>query len=133
MLTWSLRTAVADCSRAQQQPFARPTFQPLIIPSRRLQGRMKATIEKQCAGWANWIVTWSEQEYIDFLADSKEQLVYLTADSTEEIKEVGTVSRGLCGVGIATPVSVLALHPVIRVAVAGKCTPRRPSRAPRHQ
>ena len=93
---------------------------------------MKATIEKQCAGWANWIVTWSEQEYIDFLADSKEQLVYLTADSTEEIKEVGTVSRGLCGVGIATPVSVLALHPVIRVAVAGKCTPRRPSRAPRH-
>jgi hypothetical protein len=40
------------------------------------------------SGVANWHCTFSEQPYIQHLAEQKEQLVYLTADSSEVMQEV---------------------------------------------
>uniref|UniRef100_A0A1D1ZQL9 tRNA (guanine(9)-N(1))-methyltransferase n=1 Tax=Auxenochlorella protothecoides TaxID=3075 RepID=A0A1D1ZQL9_AUXPR len=53
-----------------------------------VQGRMKECINKQCSGFDNWIATKSEATYLVHFKEETEQLVYLTADSENEIQEL---------------------------------------------
>jgi hypothetical protein len=52
----------------------------------------------QVSGVANWHCTSSPQPYIEHLADQKEQLVYLTADSSEVMQEVDPSKIYIIGV-----------------------------------
>lgn len=62
---------------------------------------MKECINKQCSGFDNWIATKSEATYLVHFKEETEQLVYLTADSENEIQEVGRRGRAgnLAGAG----------------------------------
>ena len=50
-----------------------------------INGKMKESLEKQVNGYANWLVTMTEKTYLEHFEDSKDDLVYLTADSPNEL------------------------------------------------
>ncbi|EEH51060.1 uncharacterized protein MICPUCDRAFT_7027, partial [Micromonas pusilla CCMP1545] len=50
-----------------------------------LTGAMGEVVERCCSGMANWAVIASEKPYIELLAEQKSKLVYLTADSENEL------------------------------------------------
>jgi tRNA (guanine9-N1)-methyltransferase len=52
-----------------------------------LGGRMGETARKACSGINNWAVIFSEESYLETLADRKKDLVYLTADSENELED----------------------------------------------
>jgi hypothetical protein len=62
----------------------------------------------QVSGVANWHCTYSEQPYIEHLAEHKEQLVYLTADSSEEMQEVDPSKIYIIGGRLASQLQAAA-------------------------
>lgn len=59
-----------------------------------IAGRMRDVLRRQCSGLENWIVTCEEGDYLQAFAAEKDNLVYLTADSNDEIQEVCRRGRG---------------------------------------
>lgn len=53
-----------------------------------VQGKMKEAMDKQVTGYVNWKATVTAQSYLEHFADCKETLVYLTADSDNELQEL---------------------------------------------
>lgn len=54
-----------------------------------VQGQIKQAIQRQLAGFENWQVTTSDKPYIDlFDNEQRANLVYLTADSEQEMGEL---------------------------------------------
>jgi hypothetical protein len=49
---------------------------------------MLECVEQQVNGFENWHVTRSAGSYMDLFAGRESELVYLTADSTNELTEV---------------------------------------------
>lgn len=61
---------------------------PLHLALTSVQGTMKAVLDKQVSGYKNWKATITDKPYIEHFADQKERLVYLTADSENELQEL---------------------------------------------
>ncbi|KAL4440738.1 hypothetical protein ABPG77_000447 [Micractinium sp. CCAP 211/92] len=61
---------------------------PLHLVLSSVQGTMKAVLDKQVSGYKNWKATITEKPYIEHFADQRERLVYLTADSDNELQEL---------------------------------------------
>lgn len=53
-----------------------------------LQGKMREVMGRQISGYLNWQATTTEKPYIEHFADCKDRLVYLTADSENELQEL---------------------------------------------
>lgn len=55
-----------------------------------LQGQIKQAIQRQLAGFENWQVTASDKPYMDLFGSEQQRthLVYLTADSEQELGEL---------------------------------------------
>lgn len=51
-------------------------------------GKTKEFLEKQAEGCENWLVTRTEKTYLEHFEGSKDDLVYLTADSPNELQEL---------------------------------------------
>ncbi|PSC68994.1 tRNA (guanine(9)-N1)-methyltransferase [Micractinium conductrix] len=61
---------------------------PLHLVLSGVQGKMKEILDKQVSGYRNWQATVTEQPYVQHFAEQKEKLVYLTADSDNELEEL---------------------------------------------
>jgi len=61
------------------------------------KGDIKAKGEAQIAGMANWPISTTADSYIEYFADRKDKLVYLTADSDNELEEVDPKSIYIIG------------------------------------
>lgn len=76
------------------------------------QGSMLEHVRRQLAGFDNWLATKSEEGYLEHYGGEKEALVYLTADSPNEITEVGSASAPsfplVCATGPALHCPALA-------------------------
>lgn len=53
-----------------------------------MQGGIAKQAEKQLSGMDNWHVTRQQMPYIDFFQERRADLVYLTADSPNELSEL---------------------------------------------
>ena len=53
-----------------------------------MQGSIAEQANRQLSGLANWHVTQEPQPYIDFFHERKDDLIYLTADSPNELSEL---------------------------------------------
>ncbi|GAB4820864.1 hypothetical protein N2152v2_007910 [Parachlorella kessleri] len=63
-----------------------------------LKGRMRDHITRQLTGFENWVSTQTEQDYMQHFGDKAVgQLVYLTADSPDEITELDPAKAYIIG------------------------------------
>ena len=78
-------------SLAKQLAFCYSANTKVAVPVRLyltgVEGRVSEIIRKSCSGFANWVVMTSEESYLEKLADRKKDLVYLTADSENELED----------------------------------------------
>lgn len=61
------------------------------------QGGIAKQAEKQLSGLSNWHVTRQETPYIDLFQERKADLVYLTADSPNELSELDSSKLYIIG------------------------------------
>lgn len=62
-----------------------------------LQGKIAAQAEHQLSGLENWHITQTPEAYLDQFQDQKDSLVYLTADSSNELSELDPNKRYIIG------------------------------------
>ena len=62
-----------------------------------VQGGIAKRAEKQLSGIENWHVTQQQMPYIDFFQERKADLVYLTADSPNELSELDSSKLYIIG------------------------------------
>lgn len=53
-----------------------------------IKGTMAQTLDKQIPGWKNWAATIVSDSYLDYFKGEEGHLVYLTADSPNELQEL---------------------------------------------
>ena len=62
-----------------------------------MQGGIAKRVEKQLSGIKNWHVTQQRMPYIDLFQERKADLVYLTADSPNELSELDSSKLYIIG------------------------------------
>lgn len=61
------------------------------------QGAIAQQAQQQLSGMENWFITKTSESYLRAYQDQREQLVYLTADSPEELSELHPTRKYIIG------------------------------------
>ncbi len=74
-----------------------PNVMPSFVLKWHMQGRIVEQAGRQLSGLENWHISREQQPYIDVFQDRKADLVYLTADSPNELSELDSSKLYIIG------------------------------------